>query len=65
MKADTKSALQYGHTIEYDGQTLQMVTDRYMLIGFQVARLEECPADVTYPPIERTIPADLSPHPRG
>ena len=58
IKADTLSALQYGHTIEYDGQTLQMVTDRYMLIGFQVARLEDCPADVKYPPIERTIPAE-------
>ncbi|WP_289843345.1 hypothetical protein [Faecalibaculum rodentium] len=58
MKDNTLSALQYGHTIEYDGQTLQIVTDRYMLIGFQVARLEDCPADVTYPPIERTIPAE-------
>lgn len=37
---------------------LQMVTDRYMLIGFRVARLEDCPADVKYPPIERTIPAE-------
>lgn len=58
MKANTRSALQYGHTVEHDGQTLQMVTDSYMLIGFQVARLEECPADVKYPQIERTIPAD-------
>lgn len=57
MKANTRSALQYGHTVEYDGQTLQMVTDSYMLVGFRVARLEECPADVKYPPIERTIPA--------
>ena len=31
IKADTLSALQYGHTVEYDGQPLQMVTDRYML----------------------------------
>ena len=56
-KDNALSALQYGHTVEYDGQALQMVTDGYMLIGFQVARLEECPADVKYPPIERTIPA--------
>lgn len=58
IKAGTRSALQYGHTMDHDGQRLQMVTDRYMLIGFQVARLEECPADVKYPPIERTVPAD-------
>lgn len=50
-------ALQYGHTMDFDGQTLQMVTDGYMLIGFQVQRLEECPADVKYPPVERVIPS--------
>ena len=58
IKAGTMPALQYGRTMEYDGQTLQMVTDSYMLIGFQVPRLEECPADIKYPPVERTIPTD-------
>lgn len=35
IKAGTRSALQYGHTMDHDGQRLQMVTDRYMLIGFR------------------------------
>ena len=58
IKGSARKALQYGHTLEYDGQTLQMVTDSYMLIGFQVQRLEECPADIKYPQLERVIPAD-------
>ena len=58
IKAGTMPALQYGHTMDHDGQRLQMVTDSYMLIGFQVPRLEECPADVKYPPVERIIPTD-------
>lgn len=58
IKGSARKALQYGHTLEYDGQTLQMVTDSYMLIGFQVQRLEECPADIKYPQVERVIPTD-------
>ncbi|WP_305177679.1 hypothetical protein [Faecalibaculum rodentium] len=58
IKGSARKALQYGHTLEYDGQTLQMVTDSYMLIGFQVQRLEECPADIKYPQVERIIPTD-------
>ena len=58
IKAGTPPTLQYGHTMDFDGQRLQMVTDSYMLIGFQVPRLEECPADVKYPPVERVIPTD-------
>lgn len=58
IKCSARKALQYGRTMEYDGQTLQMVTDSYMLIGFQVQRLEECPADIKYPPVERIIPTD-------
>lgn len=58
IKRSARKALQYGRTMEYDGQTLQMVTDSYMLIGFQVQRLEECPADIKYPPVERLIPTD-------
>ena len=58
IKGSARKALQYGHTLEYDGQTLQMVTDSYKLIGFQVQRLEECPADIKYPQLERVIPAD-------
>lgn len=58
IKCSARKALQYGRTMEYDGQTLQMVTDSYMIIGFQVQRLEECPADIKYPPVERIIPTD-------
>lgn len=58
IKGSARKALQYGNTMEYDGQTLQMVTDSYMLIGFQVQRLEECPADIKYPQVERVIPTD-------
>lgn len=58
IKCSARKALQYGRTMEYDGQTLQMITDSYMLIGFQVQRLEECPADIKYPPVERIIPTD-------
>ncbi len=58
IKRSAREALQYGHTMDHDGQTLQMVTDEYMLIGFQVPRLEDCPADITYPPVERIIPTD-------
>ncbi|WP_300937877.1 hypothetical protein [Faecalibaculum rodentium] len=58
IKRSARKALQYGRTMEYDGQTLQMVTDSYMLIGFQVQRLEDCPADIKYPPVERLIPTD-------
>lgn len=58
IKGSARKALQYGRTMEYDGQTLQMVTDSFMLIGFQVQRLEECPADIKYPPVERIIPTD-------
>ena len=58
IKGSARKALQYGRTMEYDGQTLQMVTDSYILIGFQVQRLEECPADIKYPPVERIIPTD-------
>lgn len=53
IKRSARKALQYGRTMEYDGQTLQMVTDSYMIIGFQVQRLEDCPADIKYPPVER------------
>ena len=58
IKGSARKALQYGHTMDFDGQRLQMVTDTYMLIGFQVQRLEECPADIEYPPVERIIPTD-------